>query len=482
MNRSHFGMIGLGVMGRNLALNVEDHGFPVAVWNLEKDWTARFLEANPGRRLQGADTLPEFVTLLEKPRRIMMMIKAGSPVDQTIGKLAPLLEKGDVIIDGGNSYFQDTRRREAALKKQGVFFIGTGVSGGEEGARHGPSLMPGGEAEAWKLVAPVLEAIAARSEAGACVAHLGPDGAGHFVKMVHNGIEYGIMQLLAESYDLLARGAGLEAPELAATFAEWNQGHLASFLLEITAAIFRKKDDLTGKPLVDEVLDKAGQKGTGRWTAMEAFELGVPVPTLTAAVEARVISSRKEDRVAAGRILSGFRSPEPQGGREAFVSDLRDALLAGSLCAYAQGMELIREASAHFDWGVPLDEVARVWMGGCIIRSGMLGPIREAFRKEPGLTNLTLADPFREMLRATEAGFRRSVAAAAKQGIPTPALASSLAWFDGMRTPRLPQNLTQAQRDAFGAHTWLREDRPDGKPIHSDWLEQRATAPGKGNA
>ncbi|MFQ5750165.1 MAG: NADP-dependent phosphogluconate dehydrogenase, partial [Planctomycetota bacterium] len=317
---------------------------------------------------------------------------------------------------------------------------------------------------------------------GACVAHLGPDGAGHFVKMVHNGIEYGIMQLLAESYDLLSRGAGLEAQELAATFEDWNQGLLSSFLLDITAAIFSKKDDVSGDPLVEKVLDRAGQKGTGRWTAMEAFELGVPVPTLTAAVEARVISSRKEERAAAGRILASFQNPALPADRAAFVSDLRDAFLAGSLCAYAQGLNLIRAASGHFDWQVPLDEVARVWMGGCIIRSGMLGPIREAYRQDPDLANLPLAASFRKLLRETEPGFRRSVAAAAEQGIPVPAFGASLAWFDGTRTPRLPQNLTQAQRDAFGAHTYLRLDQPEGKPIHSDWLEQQAIAPGKGNA
>ena len=374
MSRSTFGMVGLGTMGRNLALNVESHGFPVAVWNLEPEWTATFLKDHGNARFTGAATLQELVADLERPRRIMMMIPAGAPVDETIGKLTPLVDAGDILIDGGNSHFQDTRRREAALRQKNIHFVGCGVSGGEEGARHGPSLMPGGSDEAWNRIRDVLEAIAARTEAGPCVTHVGPDGAGHFVKMVHNGIEYGDMQLIAEIFDVLRRGLGLSTAEAADVFDAWNRGPLESFLVELTARVCRVPDPETKQPLVDVVQDKAGQKGTGRWTVEIALEQGVSIPTIAAALDARVLSSLKEQRVAASRTLSG---PDPRTGfrdvdRAAAIKDLQDALYAARVCAYAQGMALIAAGSSAFDWGVNLAEIGRIWKGGCIIRARLL--------------------------------------------------------------------------------------------------------------
>jgi 6-phosphogluconate dehydrogenase len=469
MSGSTFGVVGLGTMGRNLALNIEEHGFPVAVWNLETDWTDAFLREHPKGRFTGATTLEALVSGLERPRRIMMMIPAGAPIDQMIQKLTPLLEPGDILIDGGNSYFEDTRRREAAMRAQRLNFVGCGVSGGEEGARFGPSIMPGGSDEAWARIRDVLEAIAAKTDAGPCVTHIGPDGSGHFVKMVHNGIEYGDMQLIAESYDLLHRGLGLTTAEAADVYDEWNHGPLESFLIELTALVCRVMDRETNQPLVDVIQDKAGQKGTGKWTAQVALDLGVAIPTIGAALDARVLSSLKAQRAAASTRFASpdTRAPFAGADREAWKTDLRDALSAARVCSYAQGMALIAAGSTQYTWNINLAEMARIWKGGCIIRARLLDPVRQAFANDPALVNL-LMDPAiaAEMQRVTP-GWRRVVAAAAAAGIPVPTLGGSLAYFDSYRTARLPQNLTQAQRDAFGAHTFERVERPGF--IHADW-------------
>ena len=469
MSQSTFAMVGLGTMGRNLALNIEEHGFPVAVWNLETEWIDAFLRDHPGTKFTGAKTLPELVAALERPRRIMMLIPAGAPVDQMIDKLAPLLDPGDILIDGGNSYFQDTRRREAALRAKGLHFVGCGVSGGEEGARRGPSIMPGGSDEAWNRVRDVFEAIAAKTEAGPCVTHVGTDGAGHFVKMIHNGIEYGDMQLIAEIYDVLHRGLALSTPEAGVVFGEWNRGVLESFLVELTAHVCGVIDPQTSAPMVDVIQDKAGQKGTGKWTAQVALELAVAIPTIGAALDGRVLSSLKDQRVAAGRVFQATdtRAPFAPGDRARWQDDLRDALYAARICSYAQGMALIAAGAAEYKWTIDLSEMARIWKGGCIIRARLLDQVRQAYGAGKAPANL-LVDPAiaADMERAAP-GWRRVVAAAAAAGIPVPALAASLAYFDSYRTPRLPQNLTQAQRDAFGAHTFERVEKPGF--VHFDW-------------
>jgi 6-phosphogluconate dehydrogenase (decarboxylating) len=469
MSGSQFGVIGLGTMGRNLALNIESRGFRVAVWNLESQWVTDFIAGHPGASFAGTTTFEDFTAALERPRRIMMMIPAGKPVDATIEKLLPLLDRGDVVIDGGNSWFEDTERREAALRGTGIHFVGCGVSGGEEGARYGPSLMPGGPAEAWIIIRDVLEAIAARTEAGPCVTHVGPGGAGHFVKMVHNGIEYGDMQLIAESWDVMRRGLGMSAPETADVFDQWNAGPLESFLAELTARVCRTVDRETGQPLVDLVLDKAGQKGTGRWTAQVGLDLGVAIPTIAAAIDARVLSSLKPERVAASALLSGPSPSDRYRGedRRQVLSDLHDALYAARVCAYAQGMALIRAGSDRHSWNVNLAEIGRIWKGGCIIRARLLDPVRHAFASKPSLVNLLLDPTLAEAIGAVQSGWRRTIVRAADAGIPLPAHASALAYFDSYRSPRLPQNLTQAQRDAFGAHTYERIDRPGA--VHSEW-------------
>ncbi|NNE09066.1 MAG: NADP-dependent phosphogluconate dehydrogenase [Gemmatimonadetes bacterium] len=471
MALSQMGMIGLGVMGRNLALNLEDHDYSVAVWNLEPEKTEAFIEENKGKRFTGTRTFEELVASLEKPRRIMMMIKAGAPVDSVIGKIAPLLDKGDILFDGGNSHFDDTRRREEALREKGIRFFGVGISGGEEGARNGPSIMPGGDREGYEHLRPVLEAIAARSESGPCVAYLGPDGAGHFVKMVHNGIEYGDMQLIAEAYDILSRGLDMSADELATLFAKWNEGPLASFLMELTAKIFTVRDPETGEPLVEKILDKAGQKGTGRWTVQTALELGVSIPTISAALDARILSSLKDERVAASSLIEGGARDSRDLEKADFIEAVRDALYASKITAYAQGMKLIREASKQYEWNVDLREVARIWKAGCIIRASLLDPIMNAFETTPDIPSLLVHPPFREAIAKAEKGWRFAVRTAMHRGIPVPAMAASLMYFDSYRTADLPQNLTQAQRDAFGAHTYIRKDRPSEGAVHTDWLD-----------
>ena len=469
MAQAQFGMIGLGVMGENLALNIEQHGFPVAVWNLEPEKVDEFVAKNRGKQVTGTKTFADFTKALTRPRRIMMMIKAGSPVDQTLEKIAPFLEEGDVVIDGGNSWFKDTQDRTKRLEAKKLHFVGSGVSGGEEGARFGPSLMPGGSDESWKAIQPVFEAIAARSDSGPCVTHLGPDGAGHFVKMVHNGIEYGDMQLIAEAYWMLKMGTGASADELAQIFDQWNKGKLESFLIEITAHIFRIKDPDTKAPLVEKVLDKAGQKGTGKWTAQVALDLAVPVPTIAAAIDARVLSSMKDERMQASKVLGAAPKPA-QVDRKQFISDVHDALYASKICSYAQGMALIQAGSTEWKWNVNMREMARIWKAGCIIRAKFLDSIMRAYEERKDLPNLLLAKEFSGAVKQSEAAWRRAVAFAQSNGIAAPAMSSSLAYYDAYRSPELPQNLTQAQRDYFGAHTYQRNDKGADAPfVHTDW-------------
>ena len=468
---AQFGMIGLAVMGSNLALNIEEHGFSVAVWNLEGEVVDSFIAANPGRKFVGTNTLEALVAALERPRRIMMMIKAGVPVDMTLDRLMPLLDAGDIVVDGGNSWFKDTQARTKRLEEKGFHFVGSGVSGGEEGARFGPSLMPGGSNESWSAIQPVFEAIAAKSDSGPCVTHVGVDGAGHFVKMVHNGIEYGDMELIAEAYELLRRGLGASAGELAAIFDEWNRGPLESFLIEITAKILRVKDPVTGAPLVDKVLDKAGQKGTGKWTAQVALDLAVPIPTIAAAIDARVLSSMKDERVVASKELGG-NAPAlaAPADRARFISDVHDALYASKICSYAQGMALIQAGSHEWNWHIDMREMARIWKAGCIIRARFLDSIMRAYERKPELPNLLLDADFAQRVTGSQAAWRRGVTLAQASGIAVPAMSASLAWFDAYRSENLPQNLTQAQRDDFGSHTYQRNDAgPDAPFVHSKW-------------
>ncbi|HEY0875988.1 MAG TPA: NADP-dependent phosphogluconate dehydrogenase [Vicinamibacterales bacterium] len=470
MSGADVGIVGLGTMGRNLALNIESRGFSVAVWNREQDWTARFMTAHAGQQFTGTRSLEEFVTALRRPRRIMMMIPAGKPVDEMIDRFRPLLTPGDVLVDGGNSWYLDTRRREAALRADGIHFVGCGVSGGEEGARNGPSLMPGGSPEAWSALRDVLEAIAARTAFGACVTHVGADGAGHFVKMVHNGIEYGDMQLIAEAWDVMRRRLHMTAAETADVWARWNEGPLQSFLIELSADVCRTTDPDTGTPLVDLVLDKAGQKGTGRWTVQTALELGIAVPVIAAATDARVLSSLKDERVQAGAILRGPAVDDAPPGnqrRDDVLADLHDALFAARVCTYAQGFALIAAASREFGWNIDLGEICRIWTGGCIIRARLLETAREAFLADPRLMNLLVARDVAAATMRAQDGWRRALQEATMAGIPMPCHAAALSYFDAYRSPRLPQNLTQAQRDAFGAHTYERIDRPGVQ--HSTW-------------
>ncbi|MEK6299912.1 MAG: decarboxylating NADP(+)-dependent phosphogluconate dehydrogenase [Acidobacteriota bacterium] len=467
--QGQFGMMGLAVMGRNLALNVEDHGFPVSVWNREPDKVDAFINEFQSKQFIGTKSLEEFVQSLERPRRLMMLIKAGPPVDQMMEKLKPLLEPGDILIDGGNSYFKDTQRRESNWRAAGLNFVGSGVSGGEDGARHGPSLMPGGSTEAYERIKPIFEAISAKTDSGPCVSYCGPDGAGHFVKMVHNGIEYGDMQLIAEAYDILSSALHLEAPELADIFSEWNRGELESFLIEITANIFRVRDPETGQALVDLVLDKAEQKGTGKWTAQEAIDMGIPIPTIAAALDARVISSMKDERVAASKKIKGPRAKTVRGDKQKLIKAVHDALYASKICSYAQGLSLIRRGSEEYNWSVNLSEMARIWKGGCIIRARFLDSIMRAYDRKPKLANLLLDDEFRKWIRAAQANWRLAIKTAQSMGVPVGAMSASLSYFDSYRTARLPQNLTQAQRDYFGSHTYERVDHPEVGHVHTDW-------------
>jgi 6-phosphogluconate dehydrogenase len=470
MAEADIGMAGLGVMGLNLAHNMERNGYTVAIWNREAGAVDKFMAGEgEGKRFVPTRTPEEFVKSLKRPRRIMMMIKAGAPVDWTIAQFKPFLEPGDILIDGGNSWFEDTQRREAALRADNLRFIGSGVSGGEEGALWGPSLMPGGAREAYEEIRPIWEAISAKTDDGACTTYVGADGAGHFVKMVHNGIEYGDMQLIAESYDILRRVLGMDAAQLADVFAEWNKGALDSYLIQITSEVLRVKDEETKSPLVDLILDKAGQKGTGKWTAQVALDLGVVIPTINAAIEARFISAMKEERVAASKIIRGPGAVLRAADMSFMVDAVRDALYASKICSYAQGFSLIRAGSEAWKWDINLSEMARIWKGGCIIRAKFLDRIKTAYERDPGLKNLLLDEDFRAWMDQAQGAWRVTVSTAQQHGVPCLAMAASLAYFDSYRTANLPQNLTQAQRDYFGAHTYERIDKPEQGAIHTDW-------------
>ncbi len=470
--RASIGMIGLGVMGQNLTLNIERNGFPIAVYDREPHVVEEFMAGATGKQIAGAQSPEELVSLLDRPRKIILLVKAGDPVDWTIGLIKPFLEPDDIIIDAGNSHFKDTERRQAELANEGLHLIGSGTSGGETGALLGPSLMPGGDREAYEQIRPVWEAIAAKVDDGPCVTYVGPGGSGHYVKMVHNGIEYADMQLIAEAYDLLRKVLDLGAGEMAEIFAEWNRGELESYLIEITEKILRVTDKETGRPLVDLVLDKAGQKGTGKWTSQVALDLGVPIPTIDAAITARTISARKDERLVASSQLPG---PEPApytGNKEQLIEAIHDALYAAKICAYAQGMNLIREGSQEWNWNINLAEIARIWKGGCIIRARMLDKIKRAYLQDSALPNLLLHPDFKSVLKRAQDDWRQVVNRAIENGVPVLATTSSLGYFDMYRTPDLPLNLTQAQRDFFGSHTYERVDRPELGFIHTEWEEE----------
>ena len=462
-----FGLIGLAVMGQNLVLNVESRGFTVSVYNRTPAATEAFVAAHPGKRITGHASLAAFVQSLSRPRRVMLMVQAGAAVDAVIEQLIPLLEADDIIIDGGNSLYTDTERRDAWLGPLGLRFIGAGVSGGEEGARKGPSIMPGGPASTWAAMRPVFEAIAAQVDGQPCVVHIGPGGAGHYVKMIHNGIEYGDMQLICEAYALL-QAAGLSNQRMAAVFDQWNQGALQSYLIQITARALEQVDSETGRHVVDLILDKAGQKGTGQWTQLNAAENAVVISTINAAVEARVLSSQKDQRVAASRQLQG-----PAGtldvDPERLIGQVHDALFASKIVSYAQGLDLMRTMGAKKGWGLDLGAIAGIWRGGCIIRAQFLRHITAAYQADPGLQNLMLAPYFRDVLNRSQGAWRQVVAQAVAAGIPVPAFSASLAYFDSLRSARLPANLLQAQRDFFGAHTYERVDKPAGQWFHTAW-------------
>jgi len=463
----HFGVVGLAVMGENLALNIERNGFPIAVYNRTPERTKEFLsERASGLDIQGKFGIAEFVKSLARPRRILLMVKAGPPVDSVIQELKPYLDPDDMIIDGGNSYFKDSERRSKELEAEGLRFVGMGVSGGEEGALWGPSLMPGGPESAYKILEPVLTAIAAKSDSGPCVTHIGPGGSGHYVKMVHNGIEYGDMQLIAEIYDIMRRALGLSAAEISDVFTEWNKGKLSSFLIEITAEVLKYQDPETGTPLVDLVLDQAEQKGTGRWTSENALELATPIPTIDAAVFARTISSMKAKRVAASTILSGPQANQVAASAE-ILSDLENALYFAKFSSYAQGMALLRPAADAYQYNLNLAEIARIWKAGCIIRAALLDTIMQAFSQNPELDNLLLAPQVAPVINESSDSVRRVVTLARNAGIPIPAISGSLDYVDSYRTASLPANLTQAQRDFFGAHTYKRIDREG--VFHTEW-------------
>jgi 6-phosphogluconate dehydrogenase len=488
--QSSIGLVGLAVMGQNLALNIADHGFKISVFNRTVEKTEKFIAENPATPggLFGAKTLEEFVGSLAKPRRIIILVQAGKATDAVIDSLKPLLEQGDIVIDGGNAKWTDTIRREAALRDAGLRFIGSGVSGGEEGARFGPSLMPGGDPEAYAHIRVIWDAIAAKVDrktgrplTGAapgkpikggvpCATYIGPDGAGHYVKMVHNGIEYGDMQMICEAYDLMRNILGMSAPEIGRVFAKWNKGALDSFLMEISADILQQADPVTGKPFVDIVLDTAGQKGTGKWTSVNALDMGVPAPTVAEAVFSRCLSAVKEERVKASAILKGPRV-KFTGSKTAFLKAIHDALYCSKICSYAQGFQLMREAQKEYNWKLDFGKIAQIWRGGCIIRAVFLQKITEAFRRNKKLANLLLDPYFNATVRKAQANWRKVVAAAATHGVPAPTFSSALSYYDGYRTAKLPANLLQAQRDFFGAHTYERVDQPRGKFYHIDWPE-----------
>ncbi|MEG0267379.1 MAG: NADP-dependent phosphogluconate dehydrogenase [Carnobacterium sp.] len=468
MSKQHIGVVGMAVMGKNLALNIESRGYTVSIFNRTGSKTEAVIAENPDKNLVPTYTMEEFVESLEKPRRILLMVQAGKGTDATIQGLLPHLDTGDILIDGGNTFFKDTIRRSEELAESGVNFIGTGVSGGEEGALLGPAIMPGGQKEAYDLVAPILEKIAAVAEDGQpCVAYIGPNGAGHYVKMVHNGIEYGDMQLIAESYDLLRKVAGLSVEEVAEVFAEWNKGELDSFLIELTADALTKKDPETGQPMVDIILDRAGNKGTGKWTSQSALDLGVPLPLITESVFARYISALKDERVAASKIL-----PEPteysfDGDKAVLVENIRKALYFSKIMSYAQGFAQMRTASEEYDWNLQYGEIAKIFRAGCIIRARFLQKITDAYDKNPELKNLMLDDYFLDITKNYQDAVRDIIGIAVKSGVPIPTFSSAIAYYDSYRSARLPANIIQAQRDYFGAHTYERTDKPG--TFHFDW-------------
>ncbi|MFZ3591108.1 NADP-dependent phosphogluconate dehydrogenase [Bacillus sp. DJP31] len=468
MSKQQIGVIGLAVMGKNLALNIESRGYSVAVFNRSPEKTDAMIQENAGKNVLPTYTMEEFVESLETPRKMLLMVQAGKATDATIDQLVPLLSQGDIIIDGGNAFFVDTMRRNKELAEKGIRFVGTGVSGGEEGALLGPSIMPGGQREAFELVEPILKGISAKVDGDACCTYIGPDGAGHYVKMVHNGIEYGDMQLISEAYFLLKHVALVSAEELHEIFSDWNKGELDSYLIEITADIFTKVDEETGKPMIDVILDMAGQKGTGKWTSQSALDLGVPLPIITESVFARFISALKDERVKASKILKG---PEKSftGDKKEFIEAVRKALYASKIVSYAQGFAQMRAASEEYKWDLNYGEIAMIFRGGCIIRAQFLQKIKEAYDREPGLANLMLDPYFQDIIENYQSAMREVVSIAVMNGIPVPCLSSAIAYYDSYRTETLPANLLQAQRDYFGAHTYQRVDKEG--TFHTNWME-----------
>jgi 6-phosphogluconate dehydrogenase len=469
-NKSDIGLIGLAVMGENLVLNMESHGFQVAVFNRTISKVDAFIDGRAkGRNIVGCHSIKELVANLERPRKVFLLVKAGAAVDALIESIIPHLEPGDIIIDGGNSHFPDTIRRTAYVESKGLLYIGTGVSGGEEGALKGPSIMPGGTAAAWPHVKEIFQSISAKVDDGSpCCEWLGNDGAGHFVKMVHNGIEYGDMQMICEAYSIMRNVLAMEPVEISSVFGEWNKGELDSYLIEITRDILAKTDDETGKPMVDVILDKAGQKGTGRWTSLAALDLGVPAQTIVEAVFARALSAIKDERLVASQLLAG---PDAKfcGDKAVFLEQLRQALFASKICSYAQGYQLMKAAAVEYQWDLNYGEIALMWRGGCIIRAQFLGNIKEAYDNNPGLQNLLLDDYFKNAIASAQLAWRKVTATAVQHGISVPAFSSALAYYDGYRSAVLPANLLQAQRDYFGAHTYERVDKPAGEYFHTNW-------------
>ncbi|RKW27778.1 MAG: NADP-dependent phosphogluconate dehydrogenase [Granulicatella sp.] len=473
MSKQQIGVVGMAVMGRNLALNIESRGYSVSIFNRSSSKTDEVIALHPDKKLVPTYTVEEFVDSLEKPRRILLMVKAGEATDKTIQSLLPHLDKGDILIDGGNTFFQDTIRRNEMLANSGINFIGTGVSGGEEGALKGPAIMPGGQKDAYDLVAPILEEIAAKADDGApCVTYVGPNGAGHYVKMVHNGIEYGDMQLIAESYDILRRVGGLTVEETAEVFKSWNTGELDSYLIEITADILTKKDPETGKPMVEVIMDTAGNKGTGKWTSQSALDLGVPLPLITESVFARYISTLKEEREIASKELSPIKVPELSNTeKQALIESVRKGLYFSKIMSYAQGFAQMRVASEEFDWNLNYGEIAKIFRAGCIIRAQFLQKITDAFERDPELKNLLLDKYFLYVTESYQEAVREVVVTAVQAGIPVPTFSSALAYYDSYRSEVLPANLIQAQRDYFGAHTYNRVDKPG--VFHFEWAQER---------
>ncbi|MBU8879721.1 NADP-dependent phosphogluconate dehydrogenase [Bacillus sp. FJAT-29790] len=471
MVKNQIGVIGLAVMGKNLALNIESRGYSVSVYNRSSEKTEAFLKNEAeGKKFIGTYSIDEFVQSLEKPRKILLMVKAGAPTDAMIHSLKPYLEKGDIIIDGGNTFFEDTIKRNKELEDLGINFIGTGVSGGEEGALRGPSIMPGGQRSAYELVKGILEAISAKVNGDPCCTYIGPNGAGHYVKMVHNGIEYGDMQLISEAYFIMKQVLGLSAQELHEVFAEWNKGELDSYLIEITADIFTKVDQETGLPLVDLILDTAGQKGTGKWTSQSALDLGVPLPIITESVFARYISAMKEERVKASNYLTGPELKAFAGDKEELIEAVRKALYMSKICSYAQGFAQLRSVSDEYDWNLRYGDLAMIFRGGCIIRAQFLQNIKEAYDRDPNLANLLLDSYFKEIVENYQSALRQVLTVAIERGIAVPAFSSALAYYDSYRTETLPANLLQAQRDYFGAHTYQRVDKEG--IFHTDWFQK----------